>query len=97
MDASLRKPVSGPLPHYSQQDRLLRREGLAVVVARVHSDGSVDGVYAERSSGSRDMDTAAVESFKGWKFVPGPEASVRKSFQFSLKGDAQVGYAKLKR
>ena len=96
VDASLRKPISGPLPRYSQQDRLLRREGLAVVVARVHTDGSVDGVAIERSSGSRDMDQAAIESFKQWKFVPGPEASVRKSFQFSLRGEAQVGYAKLK-
>lgn len=97
VDASLRKPLNKPQPSYSHQDRVLNREGLVVVVARVRADGSVDDVRIDKSTGSNDMNRSAVEAFKKWKFAPGQEVLVRNPFKFVLKGDSQVDYAKLRR
>ncbi len=96
VDASLRQPLVGnPLPGYPQADRYAGNQGTAVVTGHVGSDGHVSGVKVERSSGSRTIDQASIAAFQGWKFAPGPEATVRKSFAFYLQGEAKVVKARL--
>lgn len=95
VDASLRRPLSGPTPSYPQRDRILHREGTVVVIGRVRGNGSVDAVSLEHASGSREMDNAALESFRAWRFMPGPEATVRKAFKFKLQGAEKMGYSRL--
>ena len=99
VEASLRRPLPGnPLPAYPQQDRLRGHEGMAVVVGKVEANGIVSEVQLERASGSALMDSAALKTFRAWKFAPDRQtALVRKSFQFSLKGDAQNAPAELRR
>lgn len=96
VDSSLRHPLVGNrLPSYPQQDQLLGRQGTAVVIGRVNSDGTVSNVQLEKSSGSPLMDRAAADTFKTWKFAPGPVAHVRKGFAFTLSGEAKTLPAKL--
>ncbi len=98
VEASLRRPFQGnPLPKYPAQDRLRKHQGTSVVLGDVRRDGTMENVRLDKISGSRDMDSASINTFKKWKFAPGPEATVRKAFQFNLQGEAQVGYATLKR
>jgi len=98
IEASLRRPLPGnQLPQYPRQDRLMRREGTSIVLGDVRHNGAVENVRLERSSGSKEMDSAAIAAFKKWKFAPGAEATVRKSFQYALQGPEQVNYTSLKR
>ncbi|MES2965736.1 MAG: energy transducer TonB [Bdellovibrionota bacterium] len=85
-----------PSPVYPQQDRLLGRQGLAVVVGKVSNDGSVISVSLERSSGSASMDQEAMKTFSKWKFMPGQQGMVRKPFQFVLAGTAKELPARLR-
>ena len=98
IDASLRRPLAGnPLPAYPQRDRYLRRQGTTVMVGRVGTDGRVNAVQIERRSGSDTIDQASVDAFRKWRFAPGSEALVRKSFVFNLTGDEKVVPARLGR
>lgn len=98
IEASLRRPLPGnQLPQYPRQDRLMRREGTSIVLGDVRHNGTVENVRLERSAGSKEMDSAAIAAFKKWKFAPGAEATVRKSFRYALQGPEQVNYTSLKR
>lgn len=98
MNASQRRPLPGnPLPKYPERDRYLRHQGTTVVIGRVGTDGRVTDVQVEKSSGSRTMDQASVNEFRKWRFEPGPEVLVRKSFVFSLTGKEKVVPARLGR
>ena len=85
-----------PSPVYPQQDRLLGRQGLAVVVGRITNDGSIISVQLERSSGSASMDQEALKTFAKWKFMSGQQGLVRKPFQFVLSGAAKELPARLR-
>jgi TonB family protein len=86
-----------PNPVYPQADRLNRREGVNSIIGRVQPDGSVSQVFLERSSGSAQMDQAAMKAFKQWKFMPGQEGFVRQPFRFQLVGEAQDINGQLRR
>ena len=47
-----------------------KESGAAVVNATVRPDGTVRQVTLQVSSGFADLDTAALNAVKGWKFVP---------------------------
>jgi TonB family protein len=79
----------GPNPTYPIDDRANNRQGQAVIVGKVKSDGSMGEVFIERSTGSRSLDNASLDAFKKWKFEAGQEGYVRKPFEFRLKGDSQ--------
>lgn len=69
-DASLPRPVDAPPPRYPR--RAQRRGQQGTVVLRVHVDargvpGQVDIVDG---SGSRDLDRAALEAVRRWRFAP---------------------------
>lgn len=96
VEASQRRPLPGnPLPAYPRNDRYLKRQGTTVMVGRVGTDGRVQDVQIERSSGSESMDRASVTEFRKWRFEPGQEALVRKSFAFTLKGEEKIVPARL--
>ncbi len=98
MNASERRPLPGnPLPIYPERDRYLRHQGTTVLIGRVGSDGVVSDVRIEKSSGSATLDQSSVTAFSKWRFEPGQETLVRKSFVFSLKGEEEVLPARLGR
>lgn len=88
-DASELAALPGnPKPSYPAQDRLRKYEGKAVLVGRVGADGRMSQVLVERSSGSKAMDSSAIEAFKRWRYRPGQQSWVRQPFQFRLIGEA---------
>ena len=64
------QPISSPAPKYPS--RALRRgdRGTVLVRAQIDVDGVPSDVIVGRSSGSRDLDRAAVEAVRRWKFKP---------------------------
>lgn len=97
-DASELIPKAGnPSPPYPIEDRRRGREGSNSILANILADGSVGQVVLEKSSGSPFMDTAAIEAFKKWKFLPGQAGWVRQPFSFTLTGQAQTVPARLRR
>lgn len=74
-NAAVSKPhvdmTAGNLQPAYPASALPNKEGGAVVVyATVRPDGTVRAVSLQMSSGFADLDTAALNAVKGWKFVP---------------------------
>ncbi len=63
-------PISRPAPRYPQQ--ALRRNvgGSVRVLVTVAPDGSVERLELAEGSGNRDLDRAAMEAVRRWKFRP---------------------------
>lgn len=64
------QPISSPAPRYPA--RALRRgdRGTVLVRAQVGVDGVPSDVSVGRSSGSRELDRAAVDAVRRWRFRP---------------------------
>jgi periplasmic protein TonB len=77
-------------PQYSPEDRLKNRQGEVKFMAEVSSDGSISNIRILKSSGHRSLDLAAYSAFKNYRYFPGQQSYVVKSFVFTLKGPAQV-------
>lgn len=89
-NASELRPLPGnPQPVYPARDRLLRKEGTALVIGKVTPEGRIADVKLERSSGSAQMDSASLQAFRSWRFQAGQEGWVRQPFQFRLVGAAR--------
>lgn len=57
-------------PAYPETAMAGREQGAVVVAALVKPDGTVRQVALQKSSGYSDLDEAAMNAVKGWKFVP---------------------------
>lgn len=71
--ASLRpEPIAGQTPAPSYPARALRRgeSGTVMVRAEIRPDGTPGSVTVATSSGSRQLDRAAVDAVKRWRFRP---------------------------
>lgn len=74
--AAAGEEFSGPrigyriVPRYPESARRAGAQGTTVLKARVLADGSVGEVLVEQSAGFPDLDAAAVEAVKGWRFAP---------------------------
>lgn len=75
-------------PEYPEEARWEKRTGRATLGFRLEADGSVTEARMLHSSGHVDLDTAALESLRGWRFaLPPGEASAtwyRYVFRFEL-------------
>ncbi|MDP1924380.1 MAG: energy transducer TonB [Thiobacillus sp.] len=75
-------------PEYPEEARWEKRTGLATLGFRVEADGSVVDVRMLHSSGHADLDAAAVESLRHWRFVlptgGAPASWYRYLFRFEL-------------
>lgn len=82
------KALHSPAPEYPEEARWEKRTGLATLGFRVEADGSVVEVRMLHSSGHADLDAAAMESLRHWRFVlPAGAASAswyRYLFRFEL-------------
>ena len=80
--------LHSPAPEYPEEARWEKRTGLATLGFRVEADGSVDEVRMLHSSGHADLDAAAVESLRHWRFVlptgGAPASWYRYLFRFEL-------------
>lgn len=57
-------------PAYPASARRQGREGTALLKIKVSPEGKVQEVWVDRSSGHQDLDEAAVEAVKAWRFEP---------------------------
>lgn len=82
------KALRTPAPEYPEEARWEKRTGLATLGFRIESDGSVAEVMLLNSSGHADLDAAAMDSLRHWRFVrpPGAESAYwyRYVFRFEL-------------
>lgn len=85
------RPVSTPAPRYPPE---AQRRGVAgTVLLRVHirADGDAGDIDLVQGSGSRDLDRAAVDAVRRWRFAPATrngqpvESSVQVPIAFNLK------------
>ena len=84
-------------PVYPERDRLLRNQGTTVFIARVTPDGRVQNVRMETSAGSSSLDSTAFSAFRNYRYMPGQQGLIRKSFVWTLRGDAEEIPARLRR
>jgi protein TonB len=62
--------LHNPPPHYPPLSRRLGETGRVVLRVLVTAVGTADRVELRTSSGSRRLDSAALETVQRWKFVP---------------------------
>ena len=78
-------------PSYPSSARRLGIEGTTLLRVYVAADGRVSDVQVDQSAGHPDLDRAAAEAVRRWKFEPGRRGSepvgmwVRLPVQFVLK------------
>lgn len=90
LDAPYQAPkiLHSTAPEYPEEARWEKRTGLATLGFHVEADGSVVEVRMLHSSGHADLDAAAVESLRHWRFVlPAggtPASWYRYLFRFEL-------------
>ena len=62
--------LQNPAPPYPAFARRMREQGKVVLRVFVSADGLAEKVELRTSSGSPRLDQSAVDTVKGWKFVP---------------------------
>lgn len=67
-------------PGYPEDMRRAAIEGTAVVVVAIQADGSVGEVRLRQSAGHAELDAAAVEAVKRWRFAPAQRRGVAVQF-----------------
>lgn len=83
---------SNPLPEYPYRARQRRWEGVVWLLVDVSSEGVVDDLSVEQSSGYKILDRSAIKSVRRWRFVPATRAGlpvaskVRIPVRFHLEG-----------
>jgi TonB family protein len=77
-------PVSHVQPIYPGFDIIFGVQGNAVLMALVDPNGRVADIKVEKSTGARELDLAAINAVRQWRFIP-----ERKN------GVAQAGYARI--
>ncbi|MHA1536024.1 MAG: energy transducer TonB, partial [Alphaproteobacteria bacterium] len=68
--------AGNPLPKYPQSARRRGAEGRAVLAVQVGTDGRARSVVLRQSSGHADLDAAALEAVRRWRFAPASRGGV---------------------
>ncbi|MFT4198632.1 MAG: energy transducer TonB [Pseudoxanthomonas sp.] len=93
LDRSIPQPLAGhsPAPGYPPAALRKGETGSVLLRAQVDAQGSPQGLAIVRSSGSRDLDRAAMEAVRKWKFQPALDdgepvaGTVDIPFEFNLQ------------
>lgn len=90
-DAPLDAPIPSfaPPPEYPEEARWEKRVGRALLAFQLRPDGSARQIKLLASSGHTDLDSAAVESLKQWRFKQSggapPAAWYKYAFRFEVR------------
>jgi protein TonB len=57
-------------PRYPESARRAGIQGRALLAVTVHADGTVGDIRLKQSAGHDDLDAAAVDAVKRWRFAP---------------------------
>ena len=71
-DSNVARPLGGyqVKPHYPESARRQGFEGTTLLKIYVSDTGKVEDVLVARSAGHQDLDLAAMEAVKQWRFEP---------------------------
>lgn len=61
-------PLFAPEPEYPEEARWEERTGSVTLTFAMAADGTVDQVDVQQSSGHRDLDQAAMQALRQWRF-----------------------------
>ncbi|OFZ16313.1 MAG: hypothetical protein A2Z20_07625 [Bdellovibrionales bacterium RBG_16_40_8] len=92
----LRQLAGNKPPAYTRDMRLKNLQGHGQLVYYVTKIGEVRDVRLTQSTGSTILDSAALEAFSKYKFVPGQEGYTIHNFEFALKGPAELDGGRLR-
>ncbi len=82
--------LNNPAPYYPQNAKRKGIQGKVLLSVIVKTDGSAGAIQISKSSGSNDLDEAALDAVKQWKFIPAKnkgqlvQASVIVPVEFKL-------------
>ena len=76
--------ISQVQPEYSEEARKARYQGVVVLEAIVHPDGSVEIVRVKRSLGF-GLDEKAIEALQQWRFRPGMRGGEAVAVQLNIE------------
>ncbi|HYE39574.1 MAG TPA: energy transducer TonB [Ramlibacter sp.] len=76
--------LRNPQPEYPAISRRLGEEGQVMLRVLIGADGSAQQVELRRSSGYDRLDRAALETVRGWRFVPGKRNGVAEAMWFNV-------------
>ncbi|MEK6556068.1 MAG: TonB family protein, partial [Bdellovibrionota bacterium] len=86
---TLKQAPGNRAPSYPKELRKQQVQGKGQLKYFVNKDGRVGQMELTQSTGSAELDKAAMDSFANYKFVPGQEGYTVHNFEFSLKGPAE--------
>jgi periplasmic protein TonB len=86
---TLKQAPNNRPPSYPKELRLQQVQGKGQLKYYVNKDGRVGQMELTQSTGSQELDKAALDSFSKYKFIPGQEGYTVHNFEFSLKGPAE--------
>jgi protein TonB len=87
--------AANPPPPYPEFARREGRQGLAVLDVLVAPDGAPTEIRIATTSGSAELDDAAIKAVARWRFVPATQdgaridARIRIPIRFRLSDDAR--------
>lgn len=91
------KQLSGNKPPiYPRELRLKKEQGRGQLIYYVTNDGLVSRLQLTQSTGSSELDSAAINAFSKYKFVPGQSGYTVHDFEFSLKGPEKTEAGRLR-
>lgn len=64
------RPVSNPRPEYPPSAIRLRQEGVVMLRLTIGSDGRVNHLEMDASSGHSELDRSAMTAVSRWQFEP---------------------------
>lgn len=74
-------------PEYPEEARWEKRQGRTLLVFQLGSDGSVKEIKLLNSSGHEDLDTAAIEALRKWRFNVPASAEGSAWYKYALRFD----------
>lgn len=92
----LRQLSGNKPPVYSRDFRIKKLQGRGQLIYYVKNDGSIGDLQLSQSTGSAELDQAAISAFQKYKFIPGQEGYTKHDFEFSLSGPAQNDTGRLR-
>ena len=87
---SAARPLSSPPPRYPRNAQRLGITGTVLLRVHVGTDGAPTGIDLVQGSGSRELDRAAVDGVRRWRFAPATrngqpvESAVQVPITFNL-------------
>lgn len=92
---NLKQRAGNPKLTYPKKARQIKAEGSLSLIFYLTSEGLVEKIQIESSSGHRELDNSVVQTFARYKFTPNQEGWVRHKVDFRLKGE-EVEFLRLR-